>query len=220
MTGGIDESDARPERGAPSWRSYRKELIVGRNIAKLGHAATTRRSDVDFAQTALRRARRRKARAGGPVGPPKLLYRNPGQSSLDGNSSRWTRAGRSSPTTPCAYEAAMRVLTAPYQDDALRCHPGVITVAIQKSSTFRARRSAHRRNGSRGRPATSPMRTSAAGPDGQGLSRKAGGLPGRDPADGNGPASVKVARRHRRIRRRRALYTTLSTRIVRRTRDT
>jgi len=108
MTSGIDDL-MRFQNEALKLRSYRQELIA-RNIAN-ADTPNYKAVDVDFAQ-ALRAATATSKVVAGARSAPELLYRSPGQASLDGNSVEMDAERAKFADNTVRYEAAMRVLTA------------------------------------------------------------------------------------------------------------
>lgn len=105
MIRGLDDL-MRFQNEALKLRSYRQELIAA-NIAN-ADTPNYKAVDIDFGQ-ALRSAT---AAATGPAAAPQLLYRNPAQATLDGNTVEMDAERAKFADNTVRYEAAMRVLSA------------------------------------------------------------------------------------------------------------
>jgi flagellar basal-body rod protein FlgB len=114
MVKGLDEM-MRVQVEALRLRSYRQEILA----ANLANADTPNFKAIDFNfGAALREAADARSAGGatpkagtGPSAGPQLLYRNPSQAALDGNSVEADAERAKMADNAVRYEAALRVLT-------------------------------------------------------------------------------------------------------------
>ena len=106
MIRGLDDM-LRFQNEALKLRSYRQELIAA-NIAN-SDTPNYKAVDIDFGQ-ALRAVAG--TNASGTAAAPPLMYRNPAQPSLDGNTVEMDAERAKFADNTVRYEAAMRVLSA------------------------------------------------------------------------------------------------------------